>query len=84
MRIQSQPASPRRKSDPARRFYSDELREFLLPYDHVRESNSPDDTLLDFLQTTYEAAANLGEWDRTSLERNGNSTSAIEPGFPKE
>jgi Family of unknown function (DUF5996) len=57
------------KVQPAAAFYSDELREFVLPYDTVRESDAPDDTLLDFLQTTYEAAANLGEWDRNSLER---------------
>ena len=69
---------------PGAAFYSGELREFLLPYDTVRESDSPDDTLLDFLQTTYEAAANLGKWDRSSLERNSDSSSAIEPGFPKE
>lgn len=49
-------------------FYSDEYREFLLPYDRVRESDSPDETLLQFLQTTYEAAAILGGWDRTALE----------------
>jgi hypothetical protein len=56
-------------------FYSRELREFLLPYDRVRESSSPDDTLLRFLQTTYEAAANLGRWDRGALERNANPRS---------
>lgn len=50
-------------------FYSADLREFLLPYDVVRESPSPDDTLLEFLQTTYEAAADLGSWDRRALER---------------
>ena len=49
-------------------FYSQELREFLLPYDFVRESASPDETLLDFMQTTYEAAAVLGRWDRVALE----------------
>jgi len=54
---------------PGAAFYSGELREFVLPYDVVRESDSPDDTLLDFLQTTYEAAADLGQWDRSSLER---------------
>jgi len=58
-------------------FYSRELREFVLPYDSVRESDSPDDTLLDFLQTTYEAAASLGKWDRSSLERIGDSTLSI-------
>jgi hypothetical protein len=50
-------------------FYSQDFREFVLPYDVVRESKSPDDTLLEFLQSTYEAAANLGKWDRAALER---------------
>jgi hypothetical protein len=35
----------------------------------VRQSSSPDETLLDFLQTTYEAAADLATWDRRALER---------------
>jgi hypothetical protein len=50
-------------------FYSSDLHEFILPYDAVRESESPDDTLLEFLQTTYESAANLADWDRKALER---------------
>ncbi len=50
-------------------FYSDDLREFILPYDRVRESESPDEILLEFLQTTYEAAANLAQWDRAAVER---------------
>jgi hypothetical protein len=50
-------------------FYSKDLREFILPYDVVREAESPDHTLLQFLQTSYEAAANLAQWDRSSLER---------------
>ena len=54
---------------PEAAFYSDDLHEVILPYDAVRQSNSPDATLLEFLQTTYEAAANLGNWDRASLER---------------
>ncbi|HEY9446720.1 MAG TPA: DUF5996 family protein [Burkholderiales bacterium] len=54
---------------PEAAFYSDDLKEFILPYDAVREAASPDDTLLDFLQTTYEAAASLGQWDRALLER---------------
>jgi len=54
---------------PGAAFYSPDFREFILPYDVVRQSKSPDSTLLDFLQTTYEAAANLAKWDRTSLER---------------
>lgn len=54
---------------PAGAFYSSDFREFVLPYDVVRTSATPDDTLLAFLQATYEAAANLGEWDRAALER---------------
>jgi hypothetical protein len=45
------------------------LREFLLPYEEVRRSPSPDGCLLDFLQTSYEAAADLGAWNRRELER---------------
>ena len=52
-------------------FYSTDLREFILPYDAVRQSESPDDTLLAFLQATYEAAATLAQWDRAALERPG-------------
>lgn len=49
-------------------FYSEEFREFILPYDYVRQADSPDDVVLEFLQTTYESAANLGNWDRDALE----------------
>jgi hypothetical protein len=54
---------------PREAFYSSELREFLLPYDTVRGSENPDTVLLEFLQTTYDAAAILGKWDRDALER---------------
>jgi hypothetical protein len=50
-------------------FYSAELREFILPYDAVRVAADPDATLLEFFQSTYEAAATLGTWDRGALER---------------
>jgi len=53
---------------PAEALYSTDLREFILPYDAVRQSASPDDTLLDFLQTTYDAAASLAGWNRDELE----------------
>ncbi len=58
--------------EPDAAFYSQDLHEFLLPYDAVRLAASPDETLLRFLQTTYEAAANLGGWDRARLERPGS------------
>jgi hypothetical protein len=48
--------------------YSKQLGEFILPYDEVRKAASPDETLLEFLQSTYEAAAERGHWDRTALE----------------
>jgi hypothetical protein len=54
---------------PAPAFYSAELSEFLLKYDDLRRADSPRDALLDFLQSTYEAAANLANWDRSALER---------------
>jgi hypothetical protein len=54
---------------PRETFYNDKLRQFLLSYDVVRESENPDAMLLDFLQTTYEAAATLGNWDRAVLEK---------------
>ncbi|MGH9795139.1 MAG: DUF5996 family protein [Candidatus Acidiferrales bacterium] len=58
-------------------FYSADLREFILAYDIVRASASPDETLLDFLQATYEAAANLAHWDRGSLERGHDPKSTV-------
>jgi len=50
-------------------FYSTDFGEFILPYDRVRQSDSPDDTLLSFLESTYVAAADLAHWDRAQLER---------------
>lgn len=58
--------------EPREAFYSTDLREFILPYDVVRRSATPDDTLHAFLQSTYEAAADLGKWDRRALERRGH------------
>ena len=50
-------------------YYNRQLREFILPYEVVRTALSPDETLLQFLQSTYEAAADLAQWDRAALER---------------
>ena len=57
---------------PANAFYHPQMHEFFLMYDDVRKSGSARDTLLEFLQSSYEAAANLGGWDRTSLERSAS------------
>ena len=50
-------------------FYHPDLSEFILPYDTVRMSPSPDQMILDFFQSTYEAGATLAGWDRAALER---------------
>ncbi len=50
--------------------YSSEMSEFILPYDYVRQAASPDESLLEFMQSTYEAGARLAGWDRAALERN--------------
>ena len=49
-------------------FYELKLREFVLPYDAVRTSEKPDEVLLDFAQSTYDAASMLGRWDRDALQ----------------
>jgi hypothetical protein len=49
--------------------WDDELAEYVLPYEQVRTATDPDATLLDFLQRTYEAAADTAGWDRAALER---------------
>jgi len=54
---------------PGQAFYSPELSLFILRYDDVRNSGEPEKTLMDFLQSTYEAGANLAHWDREALER---------------
>jgi hypothetical protein len=53
--------------------YDRDLGQFILPYDAVRESSDPDGLLLGFLQETYEAAADLGAWDRQAIERRAES-----------
>jgi hypothetical protein len=54
---------------PRAAFFDQGLGEFILPYDSVRDAASPDESVVDFLQTTYEAAANLASWDRLEVER---------------
>ena len=54
---------------PEKAFYHPQLKEFLLMYDDLRQSSSPRATLLEFLQSTYEAGANTGDWNRKDLER---------------
>jgi len=58
-----------RQVRPAEAFYGKEKNEFFLMYDDARSSDSPEQLLLDFCQSTYEAGAILGNWDRPNLER---------------
>jgi hypothetical protein len=53
---------------PAQAYFDARAGEFILPYDAVRTSADPDGAVLDFLQSTYEAGADLGGWDRRALE----------------
>ena len=55
-------------------YYHREMREFILPYDVLRRSPAPDEALLAFVQSAYEAAADLGRWDRAALERPPGNT----------
>jgi hypothetical protein len=56
------------KARPEAAFFSEALGEFILPYDAVRTADDPDKALLDFLHSTYEAAAISAKWDREALE----------------
>ena len=68
MPIPSRRAFAARECGPDAAFFSEALGEFILPYDAVRTAADPDKALLDFLQSTYEAAANAAKWDRDALE----------------
>ena len=54
---------------PKAAYYSRDLADFILPWEAVRSSASPDDMVLDFYQSVYDAAADLARWDRTALDR---------------
>jgi hypothetical protein len=54
---------------PSSAYYSRELADFILPYESVRSTSSPDDVVLDFYQGVYDAGADLARWDRAGLDR---------------
>jgi hypothetical protein len=54
---------------PTQAAYNTAVKEFILLYDDVRKAQSPDDAVMDFLQSSFEAAANLAQWNRKELER---------------
>jgi len=62
---------------PKQAFYHQGIGEFLLMYDDIRGAASPESELTDFLQTTYEAGANLAKWDRAALERSRENQAII-------
>src|SRR5436309_16112693 len=63
------PGCPDATIQPDAGFYHPDLSEFILPYDKVRLSPSPDQLILDFFQSTYEVGTTLAGWDRAALER---------------
>jgi hypothetical protein len=62
------PGFAQAKIRPDAAFYEAKLREFILPYDAVRSAEKPDEVLLEFAQSAYDAASKLGKWDRDALE----------------
>src|SRR3954447_24174963 len=62
---------------PGSAFFDSQFGEFILMYEDVRNSSSPRAALLDFCQSTYEAGANLGKWDRKALERQSEIASKV-------
>jgi hypothetical protein len=67
------------KVRPEAAFFSEALGEFILPYDAVRLAADPDQALLEFLQSTYEAAANTAKWDREALECPQGAPGVVRP-----
>ena len=63
------PGLDRERVKPAAAGWNSQLSEFILMYDDVRKAASPHSALLDFFQSTYEAGATLGNWDRQALEK---------------
>jgi hypothetical protein len=64
---------PEAKVLPSEAYYQRDLKEFVLPYEVVRTAERPDEVLLQFLQSTYEAGADLARWDRPAAERSTGS-----------
>jgi uncharacterized protein DUF5996 len=67
------------KVKPDAAFFHETMGEFILPYDAVRTAADPEQALLDFLQSTYEAAANAATWDRDALECTPGQPGVVRP-----
>ncbi len=66
-------------AQPRAAHYDNTAREYLLPYESLRAAPDADEVLLSFFQTTYEAAADLGRWDRTALDRPAPAKAVYRP-----
>jgi Family of unknown function (DUF5996) len=68
--VRPEPADlPQMSVRPGTAYYSRELADFILPYESVRSLSSPDDAVLEFFQSVYDAGADLAHWDRAALDR---------------
>ena len=67
------PGFAKAKVGPKGAYWQDDLQEFIMPYEAIRQCPSPDDWLLEFLESSYAAAADLAHWDRSALERHRSS-----------
>jgi hypothetical protein len=68
------------KVKPAAATYNAQFKEFVLPYEAVRMAESPDEALLEFAESTYDAASTLGNWDRAAFEeKKPNLLSSAQP-----
>ncbi|AIZ63437.1 hypothetical protein PK28_06585 [Hymenobacter sp. DG25B] len=72
--VYPQPSDFAQAKVPAPAYYDKDLGEFILPYEAVRTAPNPEKLLLEFLESTYAAAASLGHWDRVALEREATVT----------
>lgn len=72
---------------PEEAYYSEEMREYILPYEAVRNASDPDQMIHEFLQATYVACAERGHWDREELEHDypfaGHPAAGPSPAFPR-
>jgi hypothetical protein len=73
------PGCNRARIGPAAAFYHEEMHEWILPYDAVRVSKDPDAMILEFLESTYAAAAQLGGWDVAALESSRGARAGVPP-----
>jgi len=78
------PGLPTASIRPEEAFYSQELSLFLLRYDDVQTASSPEQALLEFFQSTYEAGARLAQWDREALEQQRRRTSQGRRAKPRD